>query len=99
MAAVAKLTKTIPIVAIAGDLVAEGLVASLAKPGGTITGLRLLQPDMAAKRLGLLKESLPGLTRVGLLFGPVGQWLYETAKALGLTIPRSVVLRAVEVTE
>src|SRR5206468_4251642 len=77
VAAVAKLTNTIPIVAIAGGLLSEGLVATLAKPAGNIMGLQLLEPDAAAKRLVLLKEAVPGVARVGLLFGPVGQWFHD----------------------
>ena len=93
-AAVLAATKTIPIVAVAGDLVAEGLVQSLARPGGNITGVQLLQPDTARKRVALLKEAIPGLSRVGLFFGPVGQWFYDSvsqetqaaAQTLGLKL-------------
>ena len=62
-------TSTIPIVmAVAGDPVGTGLVASLARPGGNITGLTLLAPELAGKRLELLKETLPKLTRVAVLW-------------------------------
>jgi putative tryptophan/tyrosine transport system substrate-binding protein len=58
-------TNTIPIVAIgAGDLVGDGLVASLARPGGNVTGATNIDPDLSAKRLELLKETLPKLSRV-----------------------------------
>jgi len=61
-------TKTIPIVvAAAGDLVAVDAVASLAHPGGNITGLQILQPDLAGKRMQLLREAVRNLSRVGLL--------------------------------
>ena len=54
-------THTIPIVMIAlGDPVGTGLVDSLAQPGGNITGMSLMVPEAAAKRLGLLKEAVPG---------------------------------------
>src|SRR5262245_38221205 len=66
--AVKRATATIPIVAASGDLVALGLVASLARPGGNVTGLDYMQFDIAGKRLALLKEAIPGLSRVGLLF-------------------------------
>jgi putative ABC transport system substrate-binding protein len=62
----------------AGDLVAEGLVANLAKPGGNITGSQVMQPDTAAKRVALLKDTIPSISRVALLFGPVGQWFYDS---------------------
>lgn len=62
-------TSTIPIViAATGDAVAAGLVVSLARPGGNITGSSFLGPDLAAKRLELLKEALPRIRRVALLY-------------------------------
>jgi putative ABC transport system substrate-binding protein len=61
-------TKTIPIVmAITPDPVAIGLVASLARPGGNITGLTFLTRDLSGKRLELLTEMIPRLSRVGIL--------------------------------
>jgi putative ABC transport system substrate-binding protein len=63
-------TGTIPIVAICDDIVGAGLVASLARPGGNITGFSLLAPELSAKRLGLLQEFVPGLSRVGALWDP-----------------------------
>src|SRR5262249_27786594 len=61
-------TKTIPIVmAASSDAVALGLVASLSRPGGNVTGLTFFNPELAAKRLELLKEALPNLTDVGVL--------------------------------
>lgn len=66
-----KTTKTIPIVmANVGDPVGAGLVASLARPGGNVTGLSLLATELSAKRLELLKEILPGVTRVAVLWNP-----------------------------
>jgi len=64
-------TTTIPIVAIAiGDPVRVGLVASLARPGGNVTGNILLGPDLGPKRLQLLKEVIPSASRVALLWNP-----------------------------
>jgi ABC-type uncharacterized transport system substrate-binding protein len=61
-------TTTIPIVMVtAGDPVASGLIASLAHPGGNITGLSTLGPEINTKRLEILKDAVPKLTRVGLL--------------------------------
>jgi putative ABC transport system substrate-binding protein len=61
-------TSTIPIVMpISGDPVALGHVASLARPGGNVTGLSSLSPQMSAKRLQLLGEALPGTRRVAVL--------------------------------
>ncbi len=68
-------TSTIPIVAAgAGDLIGEGLVASLARPGGNVTGLTNIDPDLSAKRLQILKEIFPKVARVAILYhgGPRG---------------------------
>jgi putative tryptophan/tyrosine transport system substrate-binding protein len=62
------MTATIPIVFIAdGDPVRSGLVAALAHPGGNLTGLAILADELAGKRLELLKEALPGISRVAVL--------------------------------
>jgi putative ABC transport system substrate-binding protein len=64
-------TQTIPIVMVAvGDPVRAGLVASLAHPGRNVTGTSLLGPDVAPKRLQLLKQVIPSAVRVALLFNP-----------------------------
>ena len=61
-------TKTIPIVIITtADPVGTGLVDSLARPGGNITGLTRLTRDLSGKRLELLKEAVPRISRVGVL--------------------------------
>jgi putative tryptophan/tyrosine transport system substrate-binding protein len=61
-------TSTIPIVMVAGvDPVAQGLVASLAHPGGNITGLTIMTRELTGKRLELLQEAVPGLSHVALL--------------------------------
>jgi putative ABC transport system substrate-binding protein len=66
--AVKRATGTIPIVFIAeGDPVGSGLVASLARPGGNITGLAILADELAGKRLELLKETVPRISRVAVL--------------------------------
>lgn len=63
-----KVTTTIPIVVASGiDLVAAGLAVSLARPGGNVTGLSILGPELITKRLEILKEIVPRLTRVGVL--------------------------------
>jgi putative ABC transport system substrate-binding protein len=66
-----KATSTIPIVAIGmADPVADELVASLARPGGNVTGTTFLGPELVARRLQLLQEVVPGLTRVAALWHP-----------------------------
>jgi ABC-type uncharacterized transport system substrate-binding protein len=87
-------TKTIPIVfAATADPVAQGIVSSLARPGGNITGLTVLAPELTGKRLELLKETSPRIHRVGFLLNPSGEsssiFLKEmgtAAQALGLQI-------------
>src|SRR5215475_920608 len=64
-------TKTIPIVFTnVGDPVANGLVASLARPGGNITGFSTLAPELSGKGLELLKETIPKLSRVAVVWNP-----------------------------
>jgi putative ABC transport system substrate-binding protein len=64
-------TKTIPIVfAGVGDPVGSGLVTSLARPGGNVTGLSNLGPELVGKRLELLKQAVPGVSRVAVLWRP-----------------------------
>jgi ABC-type uncharacterized transport system substrate-binding protein len=66
-----KATGTIPVVmSNTGDPVGAGIVANLARPGGNITGLSLLATELSAKRLELLKETLPKLARVAVLWNP-----------------------------
>jgi len=60
-------TRTVPLVSISEDLVGEGLVASLAKPGGNITGISLLSPELDDKRQDILIEAVPGIRRMAAL--------------------------------
>src|SRR5262249_50317479 len=67
-------TSIIPIVmAIVADPVGEGLVASLARPGANVTGLANLDTELSQKRLEILKEVVPGLSRVAILWNPSNQ--------------------------
>jgi putative tryptophan/tyrosine transport system substrate-binding protein len=67
-------TRTIPIVmAVTGDAVRQGFVASLSHPGGNITGLSWLGSELAGKRLELLKETVPRSARIAVLANPAGQ--------------------------
>jgi putative ABC transport system substrate-binding protein len=64
-------TKTIPIVfAAVGDPITDGLVTSLARPGGNVTGLSVLSPELVGKRLEQLKQAVPGVSRVAVLWQP-----------------------------
>jgi putative ABC transport system substrate-binding protein len=92
--AAAKATKSIPIVMAApGDPVETGLVASLARPGGNVTGLAQMGIDLAGKRLELLKEAAPGISRLAVLWNPqdaiarpVWQEIQLPARQLGIAL-------------
>jgi putative ABC transport system substrate-binding protein len=94
-------TSTIPIVmAAAGDPVGSGLVASLAHPGGNVTGTSLMAPDLAGKRLELLTELMPGISRVAVLWNAANPYsalvFKETvgaARSLGIEL-QSLEVRA-----
>jgi putative ABC transport system substrate-binding protein len=89
-------TSTIPIViGVAVDLVEQGLVASLARPGGNLTGVELRDVDLAGKRLELLKEAVPTITRVAVLVQPTYRGhdhipgnIAREARALGVQLQR-----------
>lgn len=100
-------TKRIPIVmAATADPVSSGLVASLARPGGNVTGLSLVSPDTAAKRLQLLQELIPSATRIGVLLmntgvarefdALIGQ-LEPAAQRLGLRLSMAAVRSGEEI--
>jgi putative tryptophan/tyrosine transport system substrate-binding protein len=83
-------TKTIPVVMVTtGDPVATGLIDSLARPGGNITGLTRLTRELSGKRLELLKEVLPAISRVGVLWtqGPSTNFKEYEPAAHALKIP------------
>src|SRR5262245_4980856 len=107
--ATSQATRTIPIVVAAcnDDLVATGLISSLARPGGNITGLSELTPELGAKRLELLKQAASGMRRVAVLWNPTyserfnpkfrfwtSDWkeMRAAAQALGVTL-QSVEIR------
>jgi putative ABC transport system substrate-binding protein len=92
--AVKDATASVPIPAVmatSGDAVQEGLVASLARPGGNITGLSVLNRELSGKRLELIREAVPGLRRIGALFNgsnpampPQFSEVRSAAQAMGL---------------
>jgi putative tryptophan/tyrosine transport system substrate-binding protein len=94
-------TSTIPIViTTAIDPVGAGLAESLARPGGNVTGVALLQPEITAKGLSLLKEAVPSISQVAVLwnaanpaFAPVWQAVDTTARAMGLSLSSQPVRR------
>jgi putative tryptophan/tyrosine transport system substrate-binding protein len=87
-------TKAIPIVmGVIGDPIAAGVVSSVARPGGNITGLTSMSPEIDAKRLELLKELVPGASRVAVLWNPANPnnraripTMQAAAKSLRLTL-------------
>jgi putative ABC transport system substrate-binding protein len=96
-------TSTIPIVMlVSGDPIGSGLVASLNQPGGNITGVTGLSPRASARRLEVLKQTVPTLSHVAVLFNPDDetktvdrQQLQVTARALGLRL-YSLAIRSAE---
>ena len=94
----AKQIKTVPIVFVGtSDPVSTGLVESLARPGGNVTGLTSLAPDLAGKRLELLKETIPKLSRVAFLFDPTNTSnVVEIEQLRGPAVSLRVELRPVE---
>ena len=97
-------TTTIPIVmAISGDAIATGLIASLNLPGGNITGSTFFNPELCAKRLELIKKAVPSTTRVGVLTNPDNpiqlpclQEMERTAKSINLELERFEVRSPIE---
>jgi len=100
-----KATAVIPIViAGAGDLVGTGLVASLARPGGNVTGLSMQTPDLVGKRIEMLREILPGLRTMAILTNignPITMLEMEEAHAaartIGLDVATSEIRRAEDI--
>ena len=98
-------TSVIPIVfAVANDPVGGGLVASLARPGGNVTGLSVQSPDLAGKRLELLREVVPGLRRLAIMANvgypaavlEMGE-VQAAARTLGLEVTRFEIRRAEDI--
>ncbi len=86
--AVRRATSTIPVVmAIVADPVGSGLVASLAHPGGNVTGLSVMTTDLTAKRLQLLKEAMPRLTKVAVLWNPDAPYSPKVIEELKAAAP------------
>src|SRR6516162_2740062 len=97
-------TSVIPIVIVAADPVSTGLVASLARPGGNVTGLSMQSTDLAGKRLALLREVVPGLRRLAIMVNPGApaavlemSEVETTAKTLGLDIVTFEIRRAEDI--
>jgi putative ABC transport system substrate-binding protein len=91
--AIKSATSTLPVVILTDDPVAEGLVKSLARPGGNLTGVSVMQDEAEVKRVQLLKEALPGVARIAVLRNPDRprsevqlQVLKRAANAVGLEV-------------
>jgi putative ABC transport system substrate-binding protein len=78
-------TSTIPIVAISGDPVAFGLVASLHRPGGNLTGVAFFFAEICAKRVELIKEAIPSLTRIAVFVNPASSAISMSVAAMQRT--------------
>jgi len=86
-------TDTIPIVAISDDILGAGVIASLSRPGGNTTGLTILSPELSAKRLEVLRDIIPGLSRVTALWDPTtgaSQVTMTASAALSLNLKLQV---------
>jgi putative tryptophan/tyrosine transport system substrate-binding protein len=103
--AVKQATSAIPIVfPVAGDPVGGGFVATLARPGGNVTGLSLQQTDVASKRVELLRDAVPGLRRMAILLNvgnanavlELGEF-QAAARTLGLAVATSEIQRAEDI--
>jgi putative ABC transport system substrate-binding protein len=102
--AVKKATSSVPLVMIAvGDPIGTGIVPSLARPGGNITGLSSIAPDLEGKRLELLREVLPKLSHVGVFLNPVNPFhevsmrqAFAAAQTLGIQLQSLEVRRSAE---
>src|SRR5690242_16364963 len=85
-------TRSIPIVAIADDLVGAGLIDSMAKPGGNTTGISILATELDAKKLEILKEIVPSVRRLGVLRDPASifpgrtEAIVEAGRSLGVEL-------------
>src|SRR5262249_2868002 len=98
-------TSRIPIVVAAvGDPVGIGLVPSLARPGGNVTGLSLQQPELASKRLELLREAVPGVRRIAIMANADNalavldmQDAQAAARTLGLEVIMSEIRRSADI--
>jgi putative ABC transport system substrate-binding protein len=103
IAAAKQATAVIPIVfAAAGDPIGAGLVASLARPGGNVTGLSVQQTDLVSKRLELLREAVSGLSRLAVLFNaanPAPGLDMREVQGVARTLGLEVVLAEVRHTE
>src|SRR5262245_55017151 len=99
IAAVKRQTRSIPIVmASVSDPVGTGFVASLARPGGNITGTSMMSPELSAKRLELLREAVPQLSRVAVMWNPdVRGALLDFKELEGPARSLSLQLQSVEV--
>ena len=80
-------TATIPIVMNSADAVGGGLVSNLARPGGNVTGVTRMLPEMSAKRLQLLKEAVPTVSRVAVLWSPATPWHAAMLKEVEAAAP------------
>src|SRR6185503_15466299 len=95
-----KTTTTTPIVMVVADPVGTGLIPSLARPGGNITGLSDFHADLVTKRLELLKDGIPSLSRVAVLSNPASLTCSAQLKDLNAAGPGlGLTLVAVEATE
>jgi putative ABC transport system substrate-binding protein len=97
LSSVTKATATIPIVVVSVDQdpVATGLVQSLSHPGGNVTGIVTLQSELSVKRLELLRETLPGISRVSVFWDPMNRTGAPDIEAVGRSL--NLAVRPIEI--
>jgi putative tryptophan/tyrosine transport system substrate-binding protein len=93
IAAAQEVTKTIPIVMFACDALGVGFIQSLAKPGGNTTGITCITSDFASKRIGIIRQIVPSLRKLAVLYNPVNkskpldfQYTRNAATTLGIEV-------------
>src|SRR5215475_11017170 len=90
-------TRTVPIVMVACDAVSTGFVASLARPGGNLTGVTCLTSELMPKRMAVFRELLPSLTRIAVLYNPENvSKPDEAARTVALAREQGLEPRAIE---
>jgi putative ABC transport system substrate-binding protein len=93
-------TATIPIIAVTCDALAAGLVSNLARPGGNLTGVTCINSDLSGKRVELLRETLPILSRVGVTLDPSDKrMMAEFAEAERAATAQRITIQKIEITK
>jgi putative ABC transport system substrate-binding protein len=103
-AAAQRATKTVPIIAVTCDALAAGLVSNLARPGGNLTGVTCINSDLSGKRVELLRETIPSISKVGVTLDPADKRMVtefveaeRAARTLGISSYQLAISRAEDI--